>query len=206
MEFSWTAAHDQEFHKVKDLICQETTVAYFDPNKESVLQVDSSLRGLGAVPMQEGCPIAFASKSLTDTESRYANIERELLAIVYECERFHTYPYGKPFTAQSDHKPLEMIQLKNLHAAPPRLQRMLLQLQNSDVTIQYQPGKMLLLADGLSRLPGPKPSAEIKLDVAINLVHFSQEHVQELRDKTARDPILAALHDLISSGWPDNFK
>ena len=205
-EFSWTAAHDQEFRKVKDLICRETTLAYFDPNQESVLQVDSSLHGLGAVLMQEGRPIAFASKSLTDTESRYANIERELLALVYGCERFHTYLYGKPFTAQSDHKPLEMIQLKNLHAAPPRLQRMLLRLQNYDVTIKYQPGKTLLLADGLSWLPGAKQSAEIKLDVAINLVHFSQERVQELRDKTARDPILAPLRDLIISGWPDTFK
>ena len=55
--------------------CLETTLAYFDPNKESVLQVDSSLLGLGAVLMQEGRPIAFASKLLTDTESRYANIK-----------------------------------------------------------------------------------------------------------------------------------
>ena len=172
----------------------------------TVLQVDSSLYGLGAVLMQEGRPIAFASKLLTDTESHYANIERELLAVVYGCERFHTYLYGKPFTAQSDHKPLEMIQLKNLHAAPPRLQRMLLRLQNYDVTIKYQPGKTLLLADGLSRLLGAKQSAKIKLDVAINLVHFSQERVQELRDKTARDPILAPLRDLIISGWPDTFK
>ena len=156
--------------------------------------------------MQEDSPIAFASKSLTDMESRYANIERELLAVVYGCERFHTYLYGKPFTAQSDHKLLEMIQFKNLHAAPPRLQRMLLRLQNYDVIIKYQPGKTLLLADGLSRLPGAKQSAEIKLDVAINLVHFSQERVQELRDKTTRDPILAPLRDLIISGWPDTFK
>ena len=83
---------------------------------------------------------------------------------------------------------------------------MLLRLQNYDVTIQYQPGKMLLLADRLSRLPGPKPSVEMMLDVAINLVHFRQESVQELRDKTARDPILTPLRDLIVSGWPDSFK
>ena len=123
VEFSWTAPRDQEFRKVKDQICHETTLTYFDPNKESVLQVDSSLHGLGAVMMQEGRPIAFASKSLPDTESHYANIERELLAVVYGCEHFHTYLYGKPFTAQYDHKPLEMIQLKNLLATPPRLQR-----------------------------------------------------------------------------------
>ena len=94
-------------------------------------QVESSLRGLGAVLMQEGHPMTFTSKSPTDTESRYANIERELLAVVYGCECFHSYLYyGKPFTARSDHKPLETIQLKNLHAVPPRLQCMLLRLQN----------------------------------------------------------------------------
>ena len=110
---------------------------------------------MGGVLMQEGCPIAFGNKSLTDTESRHANIEHELLVVVYGCERFQTYLYGKPFTAQSDLKPLEMIQLKNLRAAPQSLQCILLRLQNYDVTIQYQPEKMLLLADGLSRLSGP---------------------------------------------------
>ena len=79
--------------------------------------------------MQDSQPVAFASKSLTDTESRNTNIEREFLAVVYACERFHTYMYCKPFVVQCDHKPLEMIQLKNLHAAPPRLQRMLLRVK-----------------------------------------------------------------------------
>ena len=76
--------------------------------------------------MQDSRPIAFASKSLTSTESRYANIVRKLIAVVYAYERFHTYLYDKPFVVQSDHKPLEMIQLKNRHAAPPCLYRMLL--------------------------------------------------------------------------------
>ena len=60
-----------------------TTLAYFDPNKDSTLHVASSLKRLRAVLMQEGRPISFASKSLTDMESRYANIERELLAVVW---------------------------------------------------------------------------------------------------------------------------
>ena len=202
-EFAWTASHQEAFQQVKDLICQETTLAYFDTNKDTVLQVDSSLKGLGAVIMQDGRPIAFASKALTSTESRYANIERELLAVVYGCERFHTYLYGKPFTVQSDHKPLEMIQLKNLHAAPPRLQRMLLRLQQYDVLIQYQPVKTLLLADGLSRLQGAEENGEVELDVRVNLVQFSHEKVQQLREETAMDEELGPLRDLIIDGWPD---
>ena len=103
--------------------------------------------------LQEGEPIAYTSKSLTDTETRYANIERELLAIVFACQQFNTYVLGRPFTVESDHKPLEMIHQKSLASVPPRLQRMLLQLQQYNVTIKYRPGKEMLLADALSRCP-----------------------------------------------------
>ena len=61
-------------------------------------------------------------KSLNDTEQRYANIEREMLACVFGAERFHTYVFGKPFTIETDHKPLECIIKKALTAAPARLQ------------------------------------------------------------------------------------
>ena len=98
------------------------TLAYFKLGDDVVIQVDAPGRGLGAVLMQAGKPIAFASKSLSDCETRYANIEREMLAVVFGCERFHTYVYGTRFTVESDHKPLEMIILKNLAAAPQRLQ------------------------------------------------------------------------------------
>jgi transposase InsO family protein len=205
-EYAWLSNHTAAFDEIKSIICRSTTLAYFDPNKHSVLQVDSSKGGLGAVLMQDGRPIAFASKSLSETETRYANIERELLAVVFGCERFHTYLYGKAFTVHSDHKPLEMIQLKNLHAAPPRLQRMLLRLQNYDVEIVYKPGKTLLLADGLSRLPGAPGEPSIELDVQVNLVQFSTERVQELRDSTASDTSLAPLRDVIISGWPETQK
>ena len=70
---------------------------------------------------------------------------------MFGCEGFHTYIYGKHFTIESDHNPLEMIQQKLLTAAPPRLQRMLIHLQTYDVKITYLPGKEMLLADSLSR-------------------------------------------------------
>ena len=86
-----------------------------------IVQADASLRGLGACLIQDGKPIGFASKSLTGAESRYANIERELLAVVFSCIWFNTYLQGRRFTVQSDHKPLEMIHLKSMHNVPPRL-------------------------------------------------------------------------------------
>ena len=139
--FKWYAAHQESFNKIKDSISNEITLTYFDPMKETILQVDASMKSLGASLTQDRKPVAFASKALTDVESRYANIERELLAVVYGCEKFHTYLYGRSFTVHTDHKPLESIHLKHLTAAPPRLQRMLLRLQPYDLTIRYQPGK-----------------------------------------------------------------
>ena len=107
IDFEWTESHERDFQKIKGFVCHETTLTYFNVEDETVIQVDASSRGLGAVLLQNNKPIAFASKSLSDTEQRYANIERELWAVVFGCERFHTYVYGKHFTIESDHKPLE---------------------------------------------------------------------------------------------------
>ena len=155
-------------------------IHYYDPSKKSVIQVDASSRGLGAALIQEGKPIALASKYLTETEQRHAYIERELLAVVFGCERFRTYIYGCVFEVESDHKPLEMICLKNLTAAPPRLQRMLLILQEYDMVIKYRPGKEILPADGLSRLPNRKNKEVIDLDVKGDFVQFSIEKLTQI--------------------------
>ena len=67
-------------------------------------------------------PVAYASKTLTDAETRYANIERELLGVVVRVEKFHTFCYGRSTYILSDHKPLSSIVHKDLVNAPPRLQ------------------------------------------------------------------------------------
>lgn len=88
---------------------------YFDSTVSLTLQCDASVKGLGAVLLQKGEPISYASRALT--ESVYAQIEKELLAFVYGLERFHTYTYDREVTVESDHKP------------PKRLQRMLMRVQ-----------------------------------------------------------------------------
>ena len=120
------------FQKLKQWICKTlltTTLAYFDHTKPVVIQTDGSEYGLGAALLQDGRPIAFASKTLTDVETQYANIECECLSVCFGLEKFHTYVYGCHITVQNDHKPLEMIQKKPIHTAPPHLQCMLLCLQ-----------------------------------------------------------------------------
>ena len=145
--FQWTKSHETNFLKLKDIITRDSCFMYFNSSKPVTLQVDASQVGLGGVLLQEDNngrqrPVAFTSKSLSPAEKRYANIEREMLAVVCECIKFHHYLYGRKFICQTDHKPLEDIHLKHLSDVPPRLQRLLLKLQPFDIIIKYVPVKM----------------------------------------------------------------
>ena len=202
-EFQWHAEHQADFSQLKQLISNAGLLSYFDPTKPTVLQVDASQEALGAALLQDGCPISFASKSLSETEKRYANIERELLACVFGAERFHMYLYGKPFIIESDHKPLEMISAKALTSAPARLQRMLLRLQRYDYQIKYRPGKEMTLADGLSRLPRPSTDEHIELNVKVCFVQFSSRRLCELREAISSDETLTRLSKYIIQGFPE---
>ena len=93
------------------------------------IQVDTFSHGLGATLLQDKGPIEYRSKLLTETESCYSNIEREMLAVVHGLEKFHYYVYGRGVTVETDHKPLEVIFKKHLATAPPRIPRMMLRIQ-----------------------------------------------------------------------------
>ncbi|KAK3758059.1 hypothetical protein RRG08_006644 [Elysia crispata] len=75
------------------MITSAPVLAFYDSNKPLVLQVDSSKDGLGAVLLQEGKPIEFASRALTETEKRWAQIEKEMLAIIFGLDRFDQYTF-----------------------------------------------------------------------------------------------------------------
>ena len=121
-EWCWLEAHNKVFQEIKLLVTNAPVLRYYDPREELTLQCDASEKGLGAALLQQGHPIAFASRALTACEMGYAPIEKELLAVVYGMERFHHYTYGRKVTVNSDHKPLESIVKKPLHRAPKRLQ------------------------------------------------------------------------------------
>ena len=94
-EYNWNETHEKVFQNLKNSIHENLCLVYFNPNANTTIQVDSSMRGLGATQINDNKIVAFASKRLTDAESHYANIERELVAEIFCCERFHTYVYGK---------------------------------------------------------------------------------------------------------------
>ena len=178
-----------------------TTLAYYDHTQPLVLQTDGSEYGLGTALIQNNRSIAFASKTLTDMETRYANIDRECLSICFNFEKFHTYVYGKHITVQNDHKPLEMIQRKPIHAAPPRLQCMLLRLQKYDYIIQYTPGKDMVLADMLSRFPSPKNNLLIELYKNIQTFNFTSDRLNIIRGAAKRDPIHSTVYQRTLNSW-----
>jgi len=105
--------------------CYSPVLQLYDVTKDVVVQCDASQHGLGSCLT----PLEYASRALIPTEQGYAQIEKELLSVLYACERFHTYLYGRRFTVETDHKPLISIVKKSLTSAPKRLRRMLLRLQ-----------------------------------------------------------------------------
>ena len=208
--FIWEEDHEETFQRVKASIT-ERSIAYYDANKPLELEVDASMKGLGACLVQDGRPIAHASKTLTLTEANYSNIEREMLAVVHGVERFSTYLYGRSFTIVSDHQPLEIICRKPLTAATPRLQRLLLKIQGYDFTVKYRPGEQMVISDSLSRLPNPEDAEPISLDIRVDsieldLISFTAEKQAQLRAETRKCPTLNMLSEIIYQGWPDTIQ
>lgn len=212
--WNWAEPQHTAIEKIKQQIAGTPVLAHYDPSKQLIVQTDASSKGLGSCLMQDNHPICFASRALTDCETRYAQIEKELLAIVFACERFNTYLYGQEFIVQSDHKPLEAIFNKPVACTTPRLQRMLLRLGRYQLNVKYTPGKDMHMADALSRAylqdarsPAEEELAE-DLDVAVHTVLFripmSNAGVKEIRSATASDPELTQIRKFLTEGMPTN--
>ena len=154
--WAWESEQQTAFEKTKTALTTLPVLAYFDKNKEHIIQTDASKTGLGAVLLQEGQPVVYASRTLIDTECRYSNIERELLGVVFGLERLHHYTFGKPITVETDHQLLSSIWKKTIATSSPRLQRLLLRLAQYDVHIEYLRGKENVIADALSRVTSIK--------------------------------------------------
>ena len=152
--------------------------------------------------------MCYASRSLSSAEKNYAQIEKELLAIVYGCTKFHQYVYGKKVNVQTDHKPLEALFKKPLFQAPQRLQRMMLRLQCYDLRVEYEPGKNLFIADNLScALEVSNETAANKKDefevLTLENLPVSEVKLEQLKDATRKDLTLQKLKTTVISGWSE---
>ena len=133
------------FNKVKQSISEEG-MSFFNKDWKTVLTVDASLVGLGAVLSQVSPDdpkdrrlIAFASRRLTDTESRYSQCEKEALSGAWGCEKFWTQLFGKPFDLETDNRAIQLI-LSNPNSKPPA--RWALRMDEFDYKVIHKPGIM----------------------------------------------------------------
>ena len=211
--WAWESEQQTAFEKTKTALTTLPVLTYFDKDKDHIIQTDASKTGLGAVLLQEGQPVVYTSRTLTDTKRRYSNIERELLSVVFGLERLHHYTFGKPITVETDHQPLTSIWKKTIATSSPRLQRLLLRLAQYDVHIEYLRGRENVIADALSRVASLKPELQDCYNSLSNieriLVHqitqtapASPERLQEACEATAKDSALRLLTDTVHEGWP----
>ena len=138
-------------------MASEQVLALYDSEKKTTVSADASSFGLGAVLMQKQPsgdlrPVAYACRSMTETECRYAQIEKEALAVTWALGRWADFLIGMKFKVQKDHKPLiPLFFTKLIDELPVRIQRFRMRLMRFNFTIEHIPGKLLYTADALSR-------------------------------------------------------
>ena len=175
--------------------------------------------------LQEGRPVTLASRSLSRAEKNYVALELECLAIVFACQKFDQYIYGKKVRVETDHKLLETITRKSILAAPRRLQRMLLTLQHYNLDVVYHPGSQKVIADTLFRFlieageEGRSSQQEV-LNIAAmeeeaqelsiikeqEFVRVKDQRLEEVQRAATIDPEQIALSQVIRHGWPTRIR
>eukprot|EP00731_Ephydatia_muelleri_P003248 Em0001g3248a len=213
VKWKWTKVHDIAVKEAKALVCKSPILAHFDTSKPIKLYCDASAVGIGACLMHviggQEQPVMYASRSLSKTEAKYAQIEREALAIIFAIKKFHQYLYGKEFILVTDHKPLcklfgHMDGIPSLAAA--RIQRWALLLSAYQYRIEYVPGSENYCADCMSRLPLPIGGGEDKdtKEASILAVECCTLPVtaHDIAKATRRDKMLAAvLQSVLHGRW-----
>ena len=210
--WKWSADCQQAFQQAKEKLASAPILSHYDPAQQIKLAADASAYGVGAVishAFSDGSerPIAYASRTLSDAERNYAQIDKEALALVFAVKKFHNYLYGRKFVLVTDHKPLVTL-FGPKKAIPPlaaaRLQRWAIILSAYAYEIEYKPTSQHANADSLSRLPlkvVEQPSDET---VVFNIAQIEALPVTALQvaAATRKDPLLSQVFRYTQTGWP----
>lgn len=175
--FFWNHAAQEAFENLRDTICRQPLLQYPDFRKSFIVTTDASNYAIGAVLSQgdigKDLPIAYASRTLNDTETNYSTTEKELLAIIFAVNHFRPYLYGHKFTLVTDHRPL--VWLHNAKDPTSKLMRWRIKLNEYDYNIVYKPGRVNSNADALSR----NVPDEVLQQTAVELQRDSHSRCQE---------------------------
>ena len=214
--FTWGTSQQDVFDRLKMALCEYPVVQLYDATKDKYLRIlatntyhHASEKSISAVLTQEGYPVMYLSRRLTDSESKYSNIEREALAIVWSMKRARHYLLGKKFLLRSDHKPLEYIfsprrELPKVTSA--RLLRWAIQLSAFDYDIQYEKGESIPHADAFSRLEftseSPSSSVNSREEAIVHWTETNILSVKELQQETQHDRLLVGvLNRVVKNRW-----
>jgi hypothetical protein len=208
--FKWGETEQKAYKAIIDKLCMGIKTVYFDPRKKTAIVVDASPIGVAAALAQpdergEMQIICYASKALTDVQTRYSVIEKEAYACLYGVTKFRRFVYGSDFVIVTDHRPLLKIFGDPKAKLPARLERFSLQLQAYRYEMQYVAGKYNA-SDYLSRHPTDQAEAE-STNQAELYVNFLVENtiprsmtLPEVKDATRSDPVLTAVVEMIATG------
>jgi hypothetical protein len=217
IQWTWSTPQKAAFESIKRALTEAPVLAIYDVQKDTILTADASSYGLGAVLSQvqsDGTvkPVAYASRSLTPTQRRYAQIDKEALALVWGTERFHCFLAGKQFQMETDHKPLvSLLGSKPLEEVPLRVQRFRMRLMSYLYTISHVPGKPLYTADALSRNPVSTPQpvdtaleeeAEAYACAAIDSFPGTDSFLSTIREQQDVDAVCRVIKRYVMEGWP----
>ena len=214
-QFVWSKECQQEFEAIKEAFSENILMAHFDPKMETAIEVDASQNGLSAIliqgPAENQKVVAVASRSTSETESKYPQIDLEALAVDFGLRRFSFYLEGAAqFTVYTDHQPLQSI-FRNTRSGSIRTQRIRLRHQNLDYKVVWKKGKTMR-SDYMSRhaIPWPRVPKDQQeeareLDKLIWFVQYDPYieaiTVERLIQETAKDETLQALGKSIRKGY-----
>lgn len=212
----WDDTQNRAINRIREILCSDIVLTLYNPNNPTRVSADSSGYGLGAVLLQQTDgvwrPVAYASRSLSETEKRYAQVEKEALACAWALDKFQDYLIGIQFSVESDHKPLlALLGTKALSELPPRIQRIRMRMMRFCYDMVYTPGKELHVADTLSRAPIHMPTKNdaILQDEITSFVHMitshlpaSDEKLKEIRSQQSQDEACSLLIGYCQDKWP----
>lgn len=219
-KFYWSTKQEIAFKAIKDSIVSNNVLIHYNTEWELIVACDASPIGIGAVlshrlPDGSEKPIAFASRTLTACERKYAQIDKEALALVFAVKYFHQYVYGRKFVLKTDHKPLVSIfgEKKGIPImAAHRLQRYAVFLSGYSYRIEFIKGLDNGNADALSRLPLNKSDKinDVECDkFYINMITTNVKSISDLDiiDEIKKEEILKEVFIRVFAGrWPNKIK
>ena len=224
-EFIWPQNHQLCFDQIREAVYKDITLKFYDPNLLIFIETDASQNGMGVVLLQpldsnftlnennipmRLMPIAFASKTLTSAECNYANIEHELLGVVFGVLHFKHFTFGNEVNIITDHKPLVSLLKRSLAACSSRLSRLIIKIVDYPLKVMYQSGRKMVISDALSHLSTHQiPDTEETvpgLNVTTHEVgvfsNTDNTSMQSIQKETQNDVELQTLLQYIMKGFP----